>query len=145
MNIKRITYGGLAAALVMIVGELAVEPLLGQTTERFFTRLGLAMPGETAMLALVLTLIVLGWITVCMYAEFAHRSGSGAKTAAQTGVLVWTLSCFLPNVTLYSFGVVDTQFFLFTSVWPLIEIVVAAIVGAAVHDAARVRQAARAG
>src|SRR5215207_2145800 len=57
MNIKRITYGGLAAALVMIVGELAVEPLLGSTTERFFTRLGLPMPGETAMLALVLTLI----------------------------------------------------------------------------------------
>lgn len=144
MNIKRITYGGLAAALVMTVGEIGIEPLMGSTVDRFFARLGLPMPGESATIILVLSLIVLGWISVCMYAEFAIRSGSGAKTAAQTGVLVWTLSCLLPNVVMFAYGVVDAGFFWFASVWPLVETVVATVVGAAVHDAGTVRRASRA-
>jgi hypothetical protein len=143
MNIKRITYGGLAAALVMTVGELAIEPIMGSTIERFFTRLGLPMPGETASVILVLTLVALGWISVCLYAEFAIRSGSGAKTAAQTGALVWTLSCFLPNIVMYAYGIFDAGFFWFASAWPLVETVVATVIGAAVHDAGTIRRSSR--
>jgi hypothetical protein len=142
MQVKRIVYGGLAAALVMIVGDIAIEPLMGTMTERFLSRLGLPVPGESAMIALVGSLIALGLISVCMYAEFSIRSGSGAKTAAQTGALVWVLSCLLPNITLFTFGVVDAPFFWFASAWPLVETTVATVVGAAVHDMGRVRRAA---
>jgi hypothetical protein len=141
MDQKRIVTGGLAAGLVMMIGEFAVEPVFSSTQERFFSRLGLPLPGESAMIWLAVTLLVLGYVTVCMYAEFSIRSGPGFKTAAATGVLVWLLSCFLPNVTLYTFGVVDTQFFLLTSAWPLVETVVATVVGAAVHDRGRVGRA----
>ncbi len=142
MDQKRIVLGGLGATLVMLVGEFGIEPLMSSTTQRFFTRLGLPMPGESAMIWLAVTLLVLGYVTVCMYAEFSIRSGAGIKTAAATGALVWLLSCFLPNITLYTFGVVDTQFFVFTSTWPLVEIVVATIVGAAIHDGRRVKRVA---
>jgi hypothetical protein len=139
MDQKRIVLGGLGAALVMMVGEFAIEPAMSSTTQRFFSRLGLPVPGESAMVGLALTLLVLGYITVCLYAEFSIRSGAGVKTAALTGVLVWVLSCMLPNITLYTFGVVDTEFFLFASAWPLVETVAAAVAGAAIHDGRRVR------
>ena len=142
MDQKRIVLGGLGAALVMMVGEFAVEPLFSSMQERFFSRLGLPLPGESAMIWLAVTLLVLGYVTVCMYAEFSFRSGAGFGIAAATGALVWLLSCFLPNVTLYTFGVVDRQFFLLTSAWPLVEIVVATVVGAAIHDRKRARRAA---
>jgi hypothetical protein len=140
MDQKRIVTGGLAAAAVMVIGELAIEPVFSGTTQRFFDRLGLARPGEAAMIGLVITLLVLGYAVVCLYQEFSIRSGQGMKTAAQTGVLVWLLSCMLPNITLYTFGVADTEFFVFASVWPLVETVVAAMVGAAVHDRVRARR-----
>ena len=142
MDQKRIVLGGLGAALVMMAGEFAIEPAMSSTTERFFSRLGLPMPGESAMIGLALTLLVIGYITVCLYAEFSIRSGAGVKTAAQTGVLVWVLSCLLPNITLYTFGVVDTEFFLFANAWPLVETVVAAVIGAAIYDGRRVQRAA---
>jgi hypothetical protein len=142
MDQKRIISGGLAATVVMLFGEFAIEPVFSSTTQRFFARLGLPTPGESAMIGLVLTLLVLGYAVVCMYAEFSIRSGQGMKTAAQTGALAWLLSCMLPNITLYTFGVIDTGFLLFASAWPLVETVAAAMVGAAVHDRIRARRVA---
>lgn len=145
MNIRRITVGGLAAALVMSMGEFVIEPLFASTTTAFFTRLRLPAPGESAMVGMLASLLVIGWASVCMYAEFAVRSGRGAVTAAQTGALVWLLSCLVPNVILYSYGVMDGTFFWFASIWPLVSTVAGTIAGAAVHDGRRQRTAAVAG
>ena len=137
MQLKRIIYGGLAASLVMVVGEFAIEPAMGSLTEHFFSRLGLPIPGESAMIGLVATILVVGFITVCLYAEFSVRSGAGVKTAAQTGALVWVLSCLLPNIVLLSYGVFDARFFLFATIWPLVQSVVATVIGAAVYERGR--------
>ena len=92
MDQKRIVTGGLAAAVVMMIGEFAVEPVFSATQERFFSRLGLPLPGESAMIWLAVTLLVLGYVTVCMYAEFSIRAGAAgsAVVAAVAGQVAAT-------------------------------------------------------
>jgi hypothetical protein len=134
MNWKRIILGGLVAGLVLNVGEFAIEPLLGQHMETFFSRLGLPAPGESAMLAIAGGAFLLGIITVWLYAAIRPRYGPGAQTAICAGITVWLLSCLLPNVALYAFGVIGgaTLFWIWT-LWPLAESVIAALIGARIY------------
>lgn len=133
MKWQRILGGGVVAGLVIVVGELVIEPLMGPMMERFLSRLGLPAPGEQAMLALVATMLALGIATVWLYAAIAPKYGAGMRTALIAGVVVWALSCLAPNITLVTFGVFDTRLFWFASAWPLVEHVVAAIAGAKVY------------
>ena len=149
MNWKRIILGGLVAGLVLNVGEFVIEPLMGRHMETFFSRLGLPVPGESAMIALAGGAFLIGIITVWLYAAIRPRYGAGAQTAICAGITVWLLSCLLPNVALYAFGVIGSaSLFWLWSVWPLVESVVAALAGAWLYrerpDETHVTVAARA-
>jgi hypothetical protein len=133
MNWKRIIGGGLVAGLVMMVGEFGIEPLMGPYMENFFRRLGLAVPGESAMVTLAVLVVVTGIVSVWLYAAILPRYGAGIRTAVIAGTAVWGLSCLLPNIVMYAFGLYDTTLFWFASGWPLVETVVATIAGAKVY------------
>jgi len=138
MNWKRIFGGGLVAGVVYMVGEFGIEPLMGPAMENFFHRLGLSVPGESAMVALAVMMPVLGIISIWMYAAILPRYGTGARTATSVGVVVWALSCLMPNVVMYVFGLYEAKLFWFSIVWPLIESVAATIAGAKVYGVERV-------
>ena len=55
MNWKRIIGGGLLAGSIVNLGEFGIEPLMGSQMEAFFQRLGLPVPGESAMAALAVS------------------------------------------------------------------------------------------
>ena len=134
MNWKRIVTGGLLAGVVLNVGEFAIEPLLGQHMETFFKRLGLAVPGEATMAALAGGAFVIGIVTVWFYAAIRPRYGAGPRTAIVAGIAVWLLSCLLPNLSLYAFGIIgDASLFWLWSLWPLVETVLASLAGAWVY------------
>jgi hypothetical protein len=137
MNGMRIIGAGLVAGLVMNIGEFAIEPLMGPQMEKFFGRLGLPVPGEPAMLGLAVMVLALGITTVWLYAAVTPRFGAGIATAVIAGAVVWLLSCLLPNVVLLVFGVFDAKLFWFASLWPFVETIAAAIVGAKVYDGRR--------
>jgi hypothetical protein len=145
INWKRVIAGGLLAGLVMNIGEFAVEPLMGQQMEEFFKRLGLPVPAESTMAVLAVGAFLVGIVTVWLYAAIRPRYGAGVRTAAIAGVAVWALSCLFPNIFLYAFGLYTSRLFWFSTIWPLVETVIAAIAGAwayregpaTVHAAAR--------
>ena len=133
MNWNRVVVGGLVSGLVLNLGEFAIEPLMGPQMENFLRRLSLPVPTEGAMLALAAFAMVLGVVSVWLYAALTSRFGAGMRTAAVTGVLVWVLSCFFPNITIYFIGLFDAKMFWYASVWPLIETVLATMAGAKVY------------
>jgi hypothetical protein len=139
MNWKRIVVGGLLAGLVLNVGEFVIEPLIGTQMEDFFRRLGLPVPRESVMATLAAAAFALGIVSVWLYAAIRPRYGAGTRTAAIAGIAVWALSCLVPNVTMYAFGLIASArlFWLWTA-WPLIESVVSTIVGAWVYREDRV-------
>ena len=133
MNWKRIVGGGVIAGLVMIVGEFAIEPLMGSFMENFFKRLGQAVPGESAMMAFAGLLIVRGIASVWLYAAIRPRFGAGWRTASLAGAMIWGLSCLFPNTAMYAFGLYDTPTYWFVLTWPLIETVASTLAGAAIY------------
>lgn len=138
LNGKRIAASGLLAGLVMILGEVAGEPLMGAQTEALFGRLGLAVPGEAAMLAVVASSIVLGIVVVWLYAVLKDPNRPGRRHALVAAVVVWLLSCLLPSTTLYAYGIITGEFFAFAVTWPLLTTAVAALAGAWMYERRRV-------
>ena len=140
MNWKRITTGGLLAGLVINVLEIALEPLMGSQMEEFFTRLRLPNPGESVMIAFALTSLVLGILTVWLYAAIEPRYGPSKGTAVRAGTVVWALSCLLPNIVLYAMGVLVGPLFWLATICPLVESILASLAGAWVYGRAPTHQ-----
>ena len=133
LNWKRVFGGGLVATLVLMVGEFAIEPLMGPQMADFFSRLGLPEPGEEAMMGFALAIVLTGIATVWLYAAIRPRYGAGPGSAIIAGVVVWLLGCLAPNLVMLAFGLYTVSLFWFASLWPLVEGVAAALAGAWVY------------
>ena len=146
INWRRVVIAGLAVGLAINVGELAIEPLMGHQMEDFFARLKLPVPAESAMLVIGASAFALGVLTMWLYAATRPMYGGGARTASIVGLAVWALSCLFPNVAMLAFGLYTPQLFWFASLWPMVETVVATVLGARMYErgTARVTAAARA-
>jgi hypothetical protein len=134
MSAKRLVAAGIAAGLIINVGEFVVEPLMGPQMESFLRRLNLSKPGEGTMLVLAGFALLLGVITVWLYSVMTERYGRGAGTVLRTATAVWALSCALPNVTMLLFGLYDTRLFWFATIWPFVETFAATLGGAKILD-----------
>jgi hypothetical protein len=137
LNWKRIVGGGLVAGLVLILGEVAAEPLMGPRMEALFTRLGLVMPGESAMLAVVVSSIGLGITLVWLYAALGGVYRTTSRRVVTTAIAVWLLSCLLPSLTLYAYGIMTGEYFAFAATWPLVPTLIAALAGGRIYDGRR--------
>ena len=134
VNKGRLMAGGALAALVMIVGELGIEPLMAPDVDGWLRSLGVTPPGEEAAVAVVLLAFVVGVITVHLYASIAPRYGFRPATALRAGAIVWALSCAIPNVFMVVYGIMPFgKLFWFATIWPLVESLAAAWVGTRVY------------
>jgi hypothetical protein len=68
-----------------------------------------------------------------LYAAIRLRYGEGARTAMIAGTTVWALSCLLPNIALYAFGLLTPAFFWLATICPLISSLLATLAGARVY------------
>lgn len=141
LNWKRIVGGGLLAGLVIVAGEIGAEPIAAGQMESLFSRLGLTPPGEGAMMVTALIGLLLGIITVWLYAVLRPWYHSEGQAAFCAGVTAWLLSCALPMTSFLAFGIVTASFFGIALVKSLVTGVLAAFVGAWMYR----RRGARAG
>jgi hypothetical protein len=134
INWGRIVLGGLAAGLVMNVGEAALHGgILGADAARQLKAFGLPETQQPWQLpALVAMTFVLGIASVWLYAAIRPRYGAGAKTAACAGLAVWVLAHLWSGVYLgagYASFVTPRLAFLPVA-WGLIEAPLGTLVGA---------------
>ncbi len=113
INFGRVLLGGLAAGLILNIGEyLLNDKVLATQMAEFFRRCGFPKP------------IVLG------YAAISPRFGSGPKTAIIAGLFAWFGVVVYGNVIFLGLGMTPTNVFAVVLVWELVEYLVAALVGA---------------
>ena len=141
MSWNRIVVAGLLAGIVLVVFEAASEPLFRGEIEALFSRLGLPMPGASAMVARVGALVALGIATVWLYGSLEPQYGRGTRTAVVAGVAVWALTCLFAGFMMYSFGIFTDRFFWMSAAYSLPQTVVSAMAGAWLYR----RKAASAG
>ena len=133
MNGKRIVTGGLLAGVVIIVAEIAAEPFLGKMRAERFAELGLTLPGEATMGALLVMPLLVGIVMVWLYAHLRKHYGAGPRTAVMAGATVWFLECLSPSVALAALGILPGRLFLVTVLYVLLVAPLAALAGAKIY------------
>ncbi len=140
INWGRVFLGGLVAGIVINVSEMLLNSVVVKRDwEEAMRALGkdpaAAMAGN-AMMIWILWGFLAGIGLVWTYAAIRPRYGPGAKTAAIAGVLGWFFAGFLANLAMMNIGLFPQRLIMIGLVWSLVEMIVAAIVGAWVYKEA---------
>ena len=131
-NRVRVILGGLLAGLVINMVEFITNGVvLREAWGRAMQALG--KPAELSTGAIVIFNVwgfLVGIAVVWLYAAIRPRYGAGPKTAIRAGLATWAVAVFLANLGNYPLGLFPTRLLVITSMVALVEIVVAALVGA---------------
>jgi hypothetical protein len=131
INVGRVLLGGLAAGLVMNVGEyLLNDKVLGSQMKTYFSQHKFPVPGGHAIGIAVVMVFVLGIVMVLGYAAIRPRFGAGPKTAIIAGVFAWFGVYLFNNILGAAFGFVPTNILAILLAWGFVEYLLGALVGA---------------
>ncbi len=135
INIGRVILGGLVAGVVAdVLGYLVDGLLLGSIWNDRMQKLNHPALSSTQLIELNLLGLVTGIALVWIYAAIRPRFGAGVKTAIYAGLAVWVVGVLIPNLSfMCAMGLFGRHLAAYTTAGALVEIVVAAIAGAALY------------
>ena len=133
MNVGRVVIGGLAAGVVLNIGEgLLNAVVLANSMKQDFDRLHLPDPAtnSTFLVRVVGITFFLGIAVVYLYAAIRPRFGAGWRAAACAGTIAWFFVYLYAGYVYVAVGMVSMKPYLIGLVWGIVEYAVAAIAGA---------------
>ena len=134
INMRRVILGGIAAGVVINVGESILNlVVLGADMEAAMARLNLPPIGGQAIGVFVFMGFVVGILTTWLYAAIRPRFGPGPKTAMCAGAIAWFFAYFYSGLGMVVMGMFTARLMTIAVAWGLVEILVAAAVGAALY------------
>lgn len=136
INIGRVILGGLVAGIVSdILGYLVDGRLLAPQWAAGMTRLGHTEFTTNQLIGYNLLGLACGIALIWIYAAIRPRFGAGVKTAVLAGLAVWFVGVLIPNLSfMWVSHLFPHSLTELTSLAGLVEIVVAAIAGAALYQ-----------
>ncbi len=131
MNTMRLFLSGLVAGIVLNIEEYLVNGLvLKDEWDAAMTKVGLETYSTSGIIMLVLMTLVLGFISVWLYAAIRPRFGPGPRTAVYAAFLVWLLVWVVPTVYNSLAPVFPPGLMMTASVFALFELPIATVAGA---------------
>lgn len=135
INYQKVLIGGIIAGFVINAGESVLNiVLLGEQSEAAMERLGLAPQGSGAMAIYIFMGFALGLLLVWLYAAIRPRFGPGPRTALMAGVGGWALFSGLNSLNVLAMGAWPAGLIVIGVAWALVELCVAALVGARFYN-----------
>jgi hypothetical protein len=130
INLGRVILGGLLAGLVLNVSEFLLhEKVIKADEMAAMTALGKG--GATGSIGVwVVYGFVYGIVLVWLYAAIRPRFGAGARTAACAGLTGWFFNSLLSSVAMVNMGLFAANLMVTSTIWALVDSVIAAVVGA---------------
>jgi hypothetical protein len=137
INFGRVLLGGLAAGLILDIGEYVLnDVVLAKQMAVVLRKFGVPEPGTNFIVIAVVMTFILGIVLVWLYALIRSRLGPGPKTAVVAAVIMWFgvyLYTGIINGTLFQ---IPVNLILIGFVWGLVEYILAALAGAALYNEA---------
>jgi hypothetical protein len=134
INLGRVVLGGLLAGLVVNLGEF----LLHEQVIKEGEAAAMAALGKTGPMGALWVWIVFGFVfgiaLVWLYAAIRPRFGPGAKTAAIAGVTAWFFGGLMGAVAMGNMGLLPNAVLMISTIWGLVQSILAAILGAWVYQ-----------
>ncbi len=138
INVGRVILGGIVAGIVNdVLGYLVDGMLLAPQWAAGMKALG--RPEFTMNQIVIFNVLglVTGIFTIWLYAAIRPRYGAGPKTAVCAGLAAWFATVLLPNLGfMWASGLYPANLTLSTTAGGVIELVIAALAGAALYQEA---------
>lgn len=134
INFGRVLLGGVLAGLIINLGELVLNFfVVGERYQALVSELGL-QPAPSGPAVFVLFGFLNGIVLLWLYAAIRTRFGAGPRTALLAGAAVWFLAWLWPGISIALFlGGFPGDLLLLSLVWSLVEVLLAALAGAAIY------------
>ena len=130
INYAGVLKGGIAAGIVMNISEFILNvPVAGAQMDKELAARNLPPVAGNQIAVFVVMTLLLGIMTVWLYAAIRPRFGAGPGTAICAGLVVWTLSYLYMSITMGVLGINSMGMVVVGVVWTAIEMIVAAAVG----------------
>jgi hypothetical protein len=133
INIRSLLSSGLVAGLIINLSAIAMVPMVGDQFNMVLASRGLPPLSNMAMVFFSCVSFIFGLSLVWFYAMAKIQFGSGIKTAAKVSVIVWFFTYFIANVSNVVYGFMPIGLTVIGTVWGLVELVVASVVGAKLY------------
>ena len=131
INLSRVVVGGLLAGVIINVGEFILNGvLIAEQLNAAMAALNRPPVGASMIVWFVLFSFGFALVLVWTYAAIRPRFGAGVKTAVCASALCWGLGYLYPNLFFYVMNLFPRDMIVLTSVWGLIEVIVAGLAGA---------------
>ena len=138
VNRNRVIAGGILAGIIIDASEALINGvILKQDWADAMTKLGKSPDLSAGMLAAFNMIgLIVGIVTVWLYAAIRSRYGAGPKTAIMAALTIWIIGYAIPAVGQAGMGLVTTRMTAIATGLGLVEILLAAVAGAAVYKEA---------
>ncbi len=135
INMARVLLGGLAAGLLINIGEyLLHDVVLAEEIRATMAGFNLPAPGGGAIAVFVFLGFGVGLTAVWLYAAIRPRYGAGPKVALCAGSAVWFLAYAYPGVAFAALGFFPVGDTVFVLIWQLVEVSLGTLAGAWVYQ-----------
>lgn len=130
INVGSVLKGGVAAGVIMNISEFILNvPIAGAQMDQEFAARNLPPVAPNQIGVFVAITMVLGILTVWLYAAIRPRFGPGPKTAMCAGLVVWSLAYLHSAITMGVLGISSMGLVVLGVVWTAIEMIIASAVG----------------
>jgi hypothetical protein len=133
INMKRVVLGGIAAAVIVNLGEALLGFLLKRDYEGALRALGIRMAPNAMTLLPIAWSFVVGILAIWLYAAIRPRYGPGPRTAVRAGLALWAFSTVTFSVAMACLGIFPARLMVIAAAWSLVEVIVAVLVGAGMY------------
>jgi hypothetical protein len=130
---KRVVLGGLAAAVVVNMGEGLFGFLMRTEYESALRSLGVRLHAGAAAFLPIAWSFVIGVLSVWLYAAIRPRYGPGPKTALRAALAVWSFTSATFSIAMACLGLFPARLMIYGALWSLGEVIVAMLVGAWIY------------
>jgi len=137
INYAGVLKGGVVAGLIMNISEFVLNvPIAGAQMDSELVAHNLAPVGAGAIMVFTTLTLLLGFLTVWLYAAIRPRLGPGPRTAMIAGLVVWATTYLYSSIAFGVLGINSLGLVVLVIVWTLIEMIVASAAGAYFYNEA---------
>ena len=131
INLGRVLIGGLVAGVILNIGEFILHGvLIKEEMDAAMVALNRSPVAPAMIVWFVVFCFGFAAILVWTYAAIRPRFGPGVKTAICASTLCWGLGYLYPNLFFYVMNLFPRDMIILTSIWGLVEVVIAGVAGA---------------
>ena len=134
IKLKNIITSGLLAGFLIVIIGACLFPILGNQMDEILASRGVSPIGTGSMIYFAIISLMLGIAIVTIFALIENQIKSRQKAIISISLIFWFFTYFWSNSALVAYGFMPLSFVVAGTLWGLLEIYIAALLGTKLYD-----------